>query len=99
MNYLKIFNQVEPEKILEEIKTTRIGVLDKVVQGKKDQYLHEREIDIQSVLMKKKYIEILKKIYNKELKGVYDIMENFKLINKRKRIFSTPTFYKESISC
>ena len=48
---------MEPEKILEEIKTTRIGVLDKVVQGKKDQYLHEREVDMELFLIIKSILK------------------------------------------
>ena len=98
INYLKIFNQVEPEKILEEIKTTRVGVLDKVVQGKKDQYLHEREIDAEFVFMNEKYVEILKQIFQGKLKGVFSIMKELGIeATKEKEFFQHPLFTKKML--
>src|SRR5690606_20577515 len=39
INYLKGHDQPEPEKILDELKTTRVGALESVVKGEKHDFL------------------------------------------------------------
>jgi energy-coupling factor transporter ATP-binding protein EcfA2 len=49
IDYLKSYSQPEPEKILEELKTTRVGALQKVVGGKKDEFLQRRNVEMEFV--------------------------------------------------
>jgi hypothetical protein len=49
IDFLKIFNQPKPEKILEEIKNTRIDYLETVDKEKKDKFLLSRDVDMEFV--------------------------------------------------
>jgi hypothetical protein len=72
---LKIYCQLEPENILEEIKTTRVGALQKVVDGDKDEFLRRRNVEMEFVFKYQKNIEILREINEGKFKKVVDSME------------------------
>jgi hypothetical protein len=96
IDFLKMFNQPEPEKILEEIKTTRIGDLETVIDGKKDEFLLSRDVDMKFVFNNQKYVEILKEIDEGKLKDVDKIMIKLGIEEtKEKEFFKHPFFTKK----
>jgi hypothetical protein len=96
IEFLKMFNQPEPEKILKEIKTTRVGDLEKVVNGKKDEFLLSRDVDMEFVFNNQKYIEILKEIDEGKLKKVHEVMKKLGIEEtKEKEFFQHPFFTKK----
>jgi hypothetical protein len=76
---LTTFDVLEPEKILEELKTTRIGALQKVVDGDKDEFLRRRNVQMEFVFNNEKNVEILRQIHDGKLNKVVEIMKDLKI--------------------
>jgi hypothetical protein len=93
IDYLTTFDVIEPEKILEEIKTTRVGALQKVVVGDKDEFLRRRNVNLEFVFNNQKYVEILREIHDGKIKKVVEIMEKLGIeVTKVKEFFQHPLF-------
>jgi energy-coupling factor transporter ATP-binding protein EcfA2 len=91
IDYMTTFDVLEPEKILEELKTTRIGALQKVVDGDKDEFLLRRNVEMEFVFNNKKNVEILREINEGKLKKVVDVMKKLG-IQGRKKFFQHDFF-------
>jgi hypothetical protein len=91
IDYMTTFDVLEPEKILEELKTTRIGALQKVVDGDKDEFLRRRNVEMEFVFNNKKNVEILREINEGKLKKVVDVMKKLG-IQGRKKFFQHDFF-------
>jgi hypothetical protein len=93
INYLKGYHQPEPEKILDELKTTRIGALENVVDGKKDEFLFRRDVDTKFIFSEQRWVDLLIEIEAGKLKDVYDIMQKLGIEkSKLKEFFQHPLF-------
>jgi hypothetical protein len=93
IDYLTTFDVLEPEKILEELKTTRIGALQKVVDGDKDEFLRRRNVQMEFVFNNEKNVEILRQIHDGKLNKVVEIMNDLQIEEtKVKEFFQHPLF-------
>jgi len=78
--------------ILDEIKTTRIGDLEKVIVGKKDSYLTERNIQVK-IASDSTILPTLKKMLDGKPTDAYQLMKElgFK-VDEKKKFFQHPLF-------
>jgi hypothetical protein len=93
MDYLKSYSQPEPEKILDELKTTRVGALQKVVVGDKDEFLRRRNVELEYIFSEQSWVELLQHIDEEKFKYVFDIMQKLGIKKTNvKEFFQHPLF-------
>jgi hypothetical protein len=93
IDYLTTFDVLEPDKILEELKTTRVGALQKVVVGDKDKFLRRRNVELEYIFSEQSWVEILREINDGKLNKVVEIMEKLGIeVTKVKEFFHHPLF-------
>jgi hypothetical protein len=78
------------KEVLTDIKTTRIGVLEKILQGQKSEYMKERLIQLEYVCQEHKNLL-------KEMKDSMKVGEMMKKVNynDEKQFFQSPLFTKQ----
>jgi hypothetical protein len=98
IDYLKAYEQMEPEKLINELKTTRVGALDALVGGEIDKFLSDRDVKMKFIFKIRKWVDILIQIDEGTLKDVPDIMEKLGIEEtKLKEFFQHPLFLMNAL--